>query len=217
MWDLRRARRRQGQHRINCLRVARGAQFLGNVLIAQQPCDSRQRFEVIGARAFRRQQQEHQVDRLAVHRLEIDRALEAGKKPEQLFQLGKLAVRDGDAIADGGGSQFFALQQHLENRAFVLPGQDGGPRRQFLQRLLLAVDLQRRENRLGCDQIGNRHGAFRGEFNRQVTNVLQRGGVSKMKWRVYTRVPFGGLLLQRKTGANSCEAVSGPYPKGGGP
>src|SRR3984957_11674974 len=166
---LRRTRRRQRQYRIDRLRVARGAQLLGDVLIAQQPRDPRQRLQGIGARAFRRQQQEHEVHRLAVHRLEIDRAFEPGKQAEQFFQLGKLAVRDGDAIADGGGSELLPLQQNLENRAFVLSGQHGGARRQFLQRLFLAVDLQRREDRLGCDQIGNRHGAFRGEFSRQVT------------------------------------------------
>ncbi len=165
--NLRRARGRQRQHRIDRLRVARGAQLLGDVLIAQQPRDPRQRFQMIGARALRRQQQEHQIDRLAVHRLEIDRPIEAGKQPEQLFQLGQLAVRDGDAIPHRGGSELLPLQQDLENRAFVLPGQQRGTRRQFLQRLLLAVDFQRRENRLGCDQVGNRHWAFRGELNRQ--------------------------------------------------
>jgi hypothetical protein len=58
--------------------------------IAQQPRDARQRLQMIGAGAFRRQQQEHQIDRLAVHRLEIDRALEAGEQAEQLFQFGSL-------------------------------------------------------------------------------------------------------------------------------
>ena len=77
-------------------------------------------------------------------------------------------MRDGDAIADRGGAELLPLQQDLENRALILPGKAGCPRRQLLQRLLLAVDLQSWENRLGCDQVGNRHGAFRGEFNRQV-------------------------------------------------
>ena len=78
---------------------------------------------MISTCAFRSEQQEHQIDGLAVHRLEIDRAIEPSKQPEQLFKLGKLAVRDGNAIADGGGSQLLALQQDFEDRAFVLAGQ----------------------------------------------------------------------------------------------
>src|SRR5581483_637150 len=101
---------------------------------------------MIGARAFWRQQQKYEVDRLAVHRLEIDRALEPGKQPKNLFKLRKLAVRNRDAVSDGGGTQLFTLQQHFEDRAFVLPGQVCRTRRQFLQRLLLAVDFQSREN-----------------------------------------------------------------------
>ena len=135
---------------------------------------------MIGAGAFRRQQQEHQIDRLAVHRFEVDRAFEAREEAEQLFQLGELAVRNGDAIADGGGAELFALQQNLEHRAFVLPGQDGRPRRQFLQRLLLAVDLQRRENRLGRDQIGNRHGASEVNVTVRLRNRVQRGVVKNL-------------------------------------
>ena len=46
--------------------------------------------------------------------------------------------------------------QELAARAATLSGQHRGAGRQFLQRLLLAVDLQRREDRLGCDQIGDR-------------------------------------------------------------
>ena len=88
---LRRARRRQGQHRIDRLGVARGAQLLGDVDVAQQAGDARQRLQMIGAGAFRGQQQEHQVDRLAVHRFEIDRAVEARKQADQLFQLRQLA------------------------------------------------------------------------------------------------------------------------------
>ena len=87
-----RARRRQRQHRVDRLGVARGAQLFRHVLVAQQPRDSRQRFQVIGAGAFGRQQQEDQVDRLAVHRLEIDRPLQPREQAEQLFQLGQLPM-----------------------------------------------------------------------------------------------------------------------------
>jgi hypothetical protein len=69
-------------------------------------------------------------------------------------------VGNGDAVADRGGAELLALQEHLEHGTFVLPRQLGGLGREFLKRLLLAVDLQCRENRLGRDQIGNRHGSL---------------------------------------------------------
>src|SRR5579872_2083854 len=97
-----RARRRQSQHRIDRLSLARSPQFLSHVLVAQQPRDSRQSLQVIGARAFRREKQKDEVDRLAIHRLEIDRALKPGKQSEDLFELRKLAVRNRDAVSDRG-------------------------------------------------------------------------------------------------------------------
>src|SRR3954468_9884322 len=157
---LRRRRRRQRQHRIDRLGVARGAELFGDVLVAQKAGDAGERLEVIGAGAFGGEQQEDEIDRLAVHRFEIDWTIETREQAEDLFQLGQLAVGNGDAVADRGGAELFALQEHLENGTLVLPGQLGGLGREFLKRLLLAVDLQCRENRLGRDQIGNRHGSL---------------------------------------------------------
>src|SRR5262249_725497 len=154
------------QYRIDRLCVAGGAQLFGDVLVTQEASDASQRLEVIRAGTFRRQQQEHQVNRLAVHRLEIDRTIEPGKQAKDLFQLRQLAGGDGKAITDRGSAELLPLQQHFENRALVLPGQLGGLGRELLQGLLLAVDFQCRENRLGRDQISNRHWAFRGELNR---------------------------------------------------
>ena len=53
--------------------------------------------------------------------VEVDRRL----KPREdacSSQAGELAVRDGDAVADAGGAQPLALQQHVEDRAFVHAG-----------------------------------------------------------------------------------------------
>ena len=62
----------------------RGAQFVRDGGIAQEPRDARQRLEVIGAGAFRREQQKDQIDRLIVERLEIDRPLEPGEQTKQI-------------------------------------------------------------------------------------------------------------------------------------
>jgi len=53
--------------------------------------------------------------------------------------------------------ELFPLQQHLENRPLVLTGERSRTRGKILQRLLLAADLQRRHDRLGCDEISDRH------------------------------------------------------------
>ena len=63
-------------------RVARGTQLLGDVLVAQQAGDARQRLEMVGAGCFRREQQKHEIDRLAVERLELHRPFETRKQSE---------------------------------------------------------------------------------------------------------------------------------------
>ena len=126
--------------------------------IAQQARHARQRLEVIGAGGFRRQQQKNQIDRLAVERLEIDRPLQPREQPEQAAELRQLAVRNGDAVADRGGAELLALQQDFQNRALVLAGEFGRARGEFLDRLLFIVDLERRNNRVRRDEIGERHG-----------------------------------------------------------
>src|SRR3954454_21095855 len=56
--ELRRGRRRQREHRIDRLSIARGAELLGDVLVAEQAGDAGQRLEVIGTGAFGGEQQE---------------------------------------------------------------------------------------------------------------------------------------------------------------
>ena len=132
--------------------------MLRDLGVAQQARNARQRLQVVGARGFRRQQQENQIDRLAVERLEIDRLVQPREQAEQPTELRQLAVRNGDAIADAGRAELLALQQHFEDRALVLAGQFGRARGQLLDRLLLAVDLERRNDRVRRDEIGERHG-----------------------------------------------------------
>jgi hypothetical protein len=66
-------------------------------------------------------------------------------------------VRDGDAIADAGGAQTLALQQHIENGPFVQPGQFRRTSRQLLQRLFLAAHPQVWYDALRADQINDLH------------------------------------------------------------
>src|SRR6185369_5466564 len=130
---------------------------------------------MIGTGCFRREQQENQVDRLAVERFEIDRTLQPRKQTEQPAELRQLAVRYSHAVPDARGTELLALQQNLEDRFFALARQFGGAGGKFLQRLLLAVDLERRDDRGWRDEIGERHG--------HVQRVEMVAPVDKGVWR----------------------------------
>ena len=54
---------------------------------------------------------EHQIDGLAVGGVEIDRGCNRSRTAARRFQGGRAAVRDGDAMADGGAAEFFARLQ----------------------------------------------------------------------------------------------------------
>ena len=61
--------------------VAPAAHFRHRIAVAKHPSDARQRLEMIGAGAFRRQQQKHQVNRLVVQCFEIDWLSPAVRRP----------------------------------------------------------------------------------------------------------------------------------------
>jgi hypothetical protein len=69
-------------------------------------------------------------------------------------------VRNGDAATHAGRAEFLALLQCLQHRALALAGQLRGLGSELLQDLLFAVDLQRRNDRIGRDEIGEQHGPF---------------------------------------------------------
>ena len=102
------------------------AQLLRHRRIAQDAGDPRQRLQMIGAGALRREQHEDEVDRLVVERIEIDRAREPRKDADQPVERAQLAVRDGDALADAGRAQALALQQRVEDLALGKPGEPRG-------------------------------------------------------------------------------------------
>ena len=128
---------------------------------------------MIGAGSFRSKQQEYKIDRLAIERLEIDRPIEPRKQTKQLVELCELAVRDGDAVADAGRAELLTLQQDLVDGAFVLAAELGRLSGEFLQGLLLSVDLERGNDRVGRDEIGERHGPVPG--NQQAEREHRRG------------------------------------------
>src|SRR5262249_207229 len=107
-----------------------------------------------------REQQKHKIDGLTVERLELHGPFESRKQSEQLIELRQLAVRNGDAVTDAGRTELLALLQNLQDRSLALAAELGGLGGQLLQNLLLAVDLERRNDGVRRDEIGEKHGPF---------------------------------------------------------
>src|SRR5215475_14050593 len=103
---------------------------------------------MVSACSLGREQQKHQVNRLAVERIEIDWAVEAREQAEKPGQLRQLAVGNGDAVADGGGAELFALHQALEQLALALAGERGRALGELLQQLFLVAHFECRSDRL---------------------------------------------------------------------
>ena len=77
--------------------------------------------------------------------------------PTMRFNPVKLAVRNGDAVAEPGRAQPLALQQDVEDVALLKPGETGGASRQILKELLLGLRLERGHDRIGGDEITEKH------------------------------------------------------------
>ena len=108
---------------------------------------------MVGARRFRGDQHEDEIDRQAVRGLEIDRALEPGEDAENMLAFGELAVRDGDAVADPGRAEPLALQDRIEDLARRQAGDERRALAHFLQRLLLAVHPQGGQDGVRLDEL----------------------------------------------------------------
>src|SRR5215471_13677872 len=129
---------------------------------------------MVGAGGFRREQQKNEIYRLTVERLELHGPFESRKQSEQLVELRQLAVRNGDAVTDAGRTELLALLKNLENRALALAAELGGLGGQLLQNLLLADDLQRRNDGIRRNEIGEQHGPFSGDSGGSARPASQR-------------------------------------------
>src|SRR6185436_16296314 len=111
--------------------------------------DPRQRLEMLADGVLRRDEQEEEVRRLAVERVEVDALRMAAERAEDALQRPQLAVRDGDSVADRSAAEALALPQDL-NQALgvdlgVLAGEVNGELAQYLI-LVRAADVR-------CDRI----------------------------------------------------------------
>ncbi len=112
---------------------------------------------MIGAGPFGRKQEEHDIDRLAVDGVEVDRLGKAREDADDALEPGELAVGNGDALAEPGGAEPLALQQNVEDFAFRKPGETGGAGGKILKELFLGLRLERGHDRIGGDEITKKH------------------------------------------------------------
>src|SRR5574337_657693 len=145
--------RRHGEQRVKRRGLARCAQLRRRRRVAQEPRAHGQGFQMVGAGRFGRDQQEDEVHRQPVGRIEVDRPVETGEHAENLLTLGELSVRNGDPVADASRTQALPLQDRVEDLARRQTRDVRGALAQFLQRLLLAIDAQRRDDRVRLDQL----------------------------------------------------------------
>lgn len=128
------------------LGVNRLPQQFGIALVAQDPRDAGKRLQVIRACTFGSKQQEHQIDRLIINCLEVDRFDQPGENTNQTIERDELAMRDSDAMTDSGRTKAFALQQGIEYFPSRQTGYLSRMRRDFLDRLLFRIGLERGKN-----------------------------------------------------------------------
>src|SRR5215207_9456790 len=103
---------------------------------------------MVGSGQLRGKEEEDQVHGLAVDGFEVDRSFEARKEAEDPGDPGELAVRDGDAVADPGGAEPFALEEDIEELALADPREAGGLLGDPLKSLLLRVHFQSGNDRI---------------------------------------------------------------------
>ena len=70
----------------------RRPQFRGDGDVAENPGDTRQRLQMIGAGKFRRHKHQHEIDGFAVNGFEIDRLFESRENPEYALAFLELGV-----------------------------------------------------------------------------------------------------------------------------
>src|SRR5208282_1313649 len=114
---------------------------------------------MVAARSFRRQQQEDQIDRAVVHRLEVDGFFQPREEALGRGQARQPPMRHGDAVADAGRTQPLAFHQDVEQRPLLAAEQGCGALGQILDRLFLVGGFEVGGDRFGRQQVGDFHGA----------------------------------------------------------
>ncbi len=113
---------------MTCSRVLAWRRKLTNSLVLQVPRDVLQGPEVVAGLVRRRDQQEEDVDRLAVERREVDALARERDGADEPVDGRVPGVRDGDALADAGRAELLAAEDGADDALEVLVGRAGRPR-----------------------------------------------------------------------------------------
>lgn len=155
--DLSRGRGRQREHGIDRLRIARGAQLLGDVLVAQQTCDAGQRLEMIGAGAFRREQEKtRSTGWPSIASKSIGRSSRANR-PKIFSSLGSLPCGMATPYPTAVVPSFSRCNSTSKTARSFCPVSSAALAASSCKACFLLLTFNAGRNRLGRDQIGNRH------------------------------------------------------------
>ena len=117
-------------------------QLLAQIGIGKHLCQFRQDLQVLLGRLLRYQQDEQQLDRLAVGRVEGYRSAQAHESRYRFAQALDPAVRNGHPLTQAGRSQALAREQAVEHqaarKALVIFENKAG----LFEHALLAADLE---------------------------------------------------------------------------
>lgn len=97
---------------------------------------------------FRPKEQIDEVDPSPIHRFILNRRRQARKDGHRLSDRGEPGVGKGDALADTGATNPFALLQSSKNNCPIQLGEWRGDPGQFVQQCLFAARTQPREDQI---------------------------------------------------------------------
>src|SRR5438552_17478630 len=93
-----------------------------------------------------REQQEDEVDRLLVDRIEVDRPLEPREDAVDAVEAADPRMRQRHLLADAGRAEPLALEEGAVDDLLVDADRSAGPPGKLAQRLRLAGDAQLRDH-----------------------------------------------------------------------
>lgn len=107
--------------------------------------------EVFAGPLRSREQEEGDIDRQFVYRLERDRLFQDHQSREWCFQAGDRRMWHGNAMPDAGRAELFSAEQGGMDRAFVKARARGGMGRQFLYQVGFIRDGEIKDHVLWFD------------------------------------------------------------------
>ena len=133
------------------------AQVGGDLRITELARDAGEGSELLAMRRGREQEQEHDVDRLAVDRGEIDCTPEPRQHAEGLRQAGDAGVRNGDSVPHAGRAEPFALNDRVGQRRGVEVKLFRSSPRQLSEQPIPVGRAHVAQRVVGREEVGNLH------------------------------------------------------------